>query len=314
LSDKDQDEIVKSLALTAERVNATGTPIKKPRLGLYNAPTSMDEGWTRWVLEQYGFEYAHVTVDDISGGHLRDKIDVLIVTDEGGGPFGGGRAGGGGRGGGGGAAGRGGGVGAGAAGAAGAAGGGAGAAGARGGQGSVTVTTPLTAGGGRSGGAPADPDRVKAIDDFVRAGGTLVCFNRSSLSVIDQLHLPVANAVAGLNRTQFFTGISLLNVQVDRSQRVMSGMPEQAVVFYDGGPVFDPQPGFNGAVLAKYAETGSPLASGYMLGESYLQGKAAALDIPLGDGHVILLGFRPQWRGQPFGTFRVIFNSAVYTR
>jgi hypothetical protein len=91
-------------------------------------------------------------------------------------------------------------------------------------------------------------------------------------------------------------------------------MPETAAVFYDGGPVFDPQPGFNGAVLAKYADAGSPLASGYMLGENYLHGKAAALDIPLGDGHVVLLGFRPQWRGQPFGTFRVIFNAAVYAR
>ncbi|MFI5177751.1 MAG: BPL-N domain-containing protein, partial [Vicinamibacterales bacterium] len=158
------------------------------------------------------------------------------------------------------------------------------------------------------------PDRVKAIDDFVRAGGTLVCFNRSSSSVIDQLHLPVKNVVAGLNRTQFFTGISLLSVQVDRTQRVMSGMPDQAAVFYDGGPVFETTEGFNGVTLAKYADSGSPLASGYMLGDSYLHGKAAALDVNLGDGHVVLLGFRPQWRGQPFGSFRVIFNSAVYVK
>ena len=67
-----------------------------------------------------------------------------------------------------------------------------------------------------------------------------------------------------------------------------------------------------GTVLAKYADSGSPLASGYLLGEQYLQGKAAALDVELGRGHVVLLGFRPQWRGQSFGTFRVIFNAALY--
>jgi hypothetical protein len=30
-----------------------------------------------------------------------------------------------------------------------------------------------------------------------------------------------------------------------------------------------------------------------------------------GQGHIVLLGFRPQWRGQPFGTFRVVFNAVM---
>ena len=64
-------------------------------------------------------------------------------------------------------------------------------------------------------------------------------------------------------------------------------------------------------MLASYPADGSPLRSGYLLGEKYLQGKAAALDVRHGDGHVILLGFRPQWRGQPFGTFRVLFNALL---
>jgi hypothetical protein len=31
-----------------------------------------------------------------------------------------------------------------------------------------------------------------------------------------------------------------------------------------------------------------------------------------GGGHVVLIGFKPQWRGQPFGTFKVLFNSALF--
>ena len=95
------------------------------------------------------------------------------------------------------------------------------------------------------------------------------------------------------------------------SNPIMAGMPEKAAIFADGSPVFDPQEGFKGTVLARYAETGSPLLSGYLIGEKYLQGKAAALDVPVESGHVVLIGFRPEWRGQPFGTFRVLFNAVL---
>ena len=155
---------------------------------------------------------------------------------------------------------------------------------------------------------------MAAVDAFVKDGGTLVCFNRSSIGAIDDLHLPVKNALTGLNRTQFFVGGSVLQITTDPTQRVMAGMPEQAAVFFDSGPAFETLEGFKGAVLAKYQTDGTPLLSGYLLGEKYLQGKAAALDVELGNGHVVLLGFRPQWRGQPFGTFRVIFNAAIYAR
>jgi len=51
----------------------------------------------------------------------------------------------------------------------------------------------------------------------------------------------------------------------------------------------------------------------YLLGEEHLAGYAAAVDVEHGDGHVVLLGMRPQWRGQPFGNFRILFNAALYT-
>ena len=135
--------------------------------------------------------------------------------------------------------------------------------------------------------------------------------SRGAVAAIDQLKLPVKNVLTGLNRQQFFANGSVVHVITDPSQPVMAGMPTDADVFVLGSPAFEPGVGFDGAVLASYPADGSPLRSGYLLGEKYLQGKAAAIDVKHGQGRVILLGFRPQWRGQPFGSFRVLFNSLL---
>jgi len=66
-------------------------------------------------------------------------------------------------------------------------------------------------------------------------------------------------------------------------------------------------------VLAKYEDHGSPLLSGYFLGEEHVHGFAAALEVFHGAGRVVLLGLRPQWRAQPFGSFKVLFNAALYS-
>ena len=55
---------------------------KLPRIGLYKPWTAnIDEGWTRWVLEQFEFKYASVTDSVIRAGNLRDHFDALIVPD-----------------------------------------------------------------------------------------------------------------------------------------------------------------------------------------------------------------------------------------
>ena len=81
MSDAAMADLVKSLALTGERVAAGGTPMKKPRIGLFEPPNSMDAGWTKWVLERYGFEFTSLNTPDITG-NLKDRIDVLVVGDE----------------------------------------------------------------------------------------------------------------------------------------------------------------------------------------------------------------------------------------
>ncbi len=56
--------------------------IKPVRLGLYKPwRASMDEGWTRWLLEQFEFDVTSVHNDMIKNGNLTKKLDVLIIAN-----------------------------------------------------------------------------------------------------------------------------------------------------------------------------------------------------------------------------------------
>lgn len=255
--------IVSSLALNAERTDAMGTTIAKPRIGVYEPwGGSMDAGWTRWVLEQYGFDFMTLRPADFHSP-LSARVDVVVIPDQARFPLAGAPP-----------------------------------------RGPLRQVRPEYA-------DALTPQDLAAFEEFVRHGGTVVCLNTASGFVIQQFNLPVRNVVAGFRPEEFFLHGSIVEASIDVSHPIMAGMPEKAALFADGSPVFEPLDGFTGTVLARYAETGSPLLSGYLVGEKYLQGKAAALDVRLGDGHVVLLGFRPQWRGQSFGTFKVLLNAVT---
>ena len=153
---------------------------------------------------------------------------------------------------------------------------------------------------------------TRNIESFVGGGGTLVCLNKSSDFAIGALHLPVTNSIKNIERSAFFTGGSIMEVENNNQHPVMAGMPEKLAVFVFDSPVFQTQEGFKGEVLARYQEKGSPLLSGYLVGEEYMNNNAAALDVHYKKGRVVLFGFQPQWRGQPMGTYRALFNALFY--
>jgi hypothetical protein len=119
--------------------------------------------------------------------------------------------------------------------------------------------------------------------------------------------------VAGLRQDQFFCSGSLLKTEIrDANNPVVAGLPATVPVMFERNPVLDPRPAFRGKVLASYVRDRNPLMSGFLLGAELIQGKAAALDANYGDGHIIMLAFRPQWRGQSHGTYKFLFNAIYY--
>jgi len=262
LDDEALDEMVTGFALRAERGNAVGADVGNPRIGMYRPwGGNIDEGWTRWVLEMYGFEPITIRPADIKAGNLAGRFDVIVLADYGANSI-------------------------------------------------IEGRRPGTVPGRYAGGIGREGVRI--LDTFVQDGGTLVCVNNSSMFAIDEFHLPVRNAVDGLSRSEFFLSGSILELEVDPYHPVMAGMSPKSKIFVGRGPVFTVTEDFEGAALAKYPTEGSPLVSGYLLGEDHLRGYAAALDVKHGDGHVLLLGFRPQWRGQTFATFKILFNAALF--
>jgi len=56
--------------------------LKAVRIGLYKPwLASMDEGWTRWLLEQYDFTYKNLDNKEAKAGKLLENYDVVLLPD-----------------------------------------------------------------------------------------------------------------------------------------------------------------------------------------------------------------------------------------
>jgi ribosomal protein S18 acetylase RimI-like enzyme len=154
---------------------------------------------------------------------------------------------------------------------------------------------------------------AQALRDFVTQGGTLVTLGNATLFAMDQFSLALTNVVQGVPQNQFFCSGSLLRVELkDANHPLVAGLPATPAIMFERNPVFDTKPGFRGRVLASYVKDRSPLLSGFLLGADRIEGKAAALDADYGKGHIVMLAFRPQWRGQSHGTYKFLFNALYY--
>jgi hypothetical protein len=147
---------------------------------------------------------------------------------------------------------------------------------------------------------------------FVEHGGTLVTFGSACDLPIEEFDLPVKNIVKALKPEDFFASGLLLKVRFNRNHPIAFGMPEEAAGFFSNSPAFAIMPSMKEQIVPEVVgsyPSENIVCSGWMLGEKFLRNKAAVLEIPLGEGKFILLGFRVQHRAQTVGTFKLLFNS-----
>lgn len=235
--------------------------LRAPRVGLYQSWTAnMDEGWTRWLLEQFEFPYTSLHNADLRAGRLAEAFDVIIFPSQSKGSI---------------------------------------LEGARG-----PWQRPEYRGGLGDAG-------TRAVQAFVRAGGTLVTLDDAADFAIDELKLPVRNVLRNVPPDRFYCPGAILKILVDPDHPVAYGLPAQSSAYFLNSPAFELAPAAREGVaraVAKYPSA-NPLQSGWIGGPEQLRDRVAVAEVSYGKGRVVLLGFRAQFRAQAHATFPLLFNA-----
>jgi len=280
----------KGLSFDAVPAKPAGDSMKlKPvRIGLWDQyGGSMPSGWTRWIFEQYEFPFEVVFPQTLDAGNLNSKFDVLVFVD-----------------------------------------------------GAIPMRDGGAAGGGGGGGGGGQPDpasipeefrgwlgrvtvskTVPELKKFVENGGTILTIG-SSTSFGYHLGLPIRDALVEmvngasrpLPREKYYVPGSVLEARIDSTNPLAYGMDEHAMVFYDESPAFRlaPEAAIKGVRPVAWYESATPLRSGWAWGQQYLDQAVSIIEAPVGKGHVVLFGNEVNWRAQPHGTFKLLFNGIYY--
>ena len=148
----------------------------------------------------------------------------------------------------------------------------------------------------------------KNLDRFVEDGGTLICFDGSCGQLIKQFKLPLRNVLEGVRSTDFYCPGSVLRIDVDTSNPIARTISSDTNAYFINSSAFDATDPGKVQVIARYAKQGI-LRSGWLRGEDKLKDKIALASVTMGKGRIVLFGFRPQHRGQTWGTFPFIWNA-----
>jgi hypothetical protein len=260
-------EATKNLSLSVDRLSKApggqAYQLHPVRLGMYKPwISSIHEGWSRWVLEQFEFPYKNIQNEELRAGNLKNRYDVIYIPD---------------------------------------------------------IWAEGILKGREKGTTP--PRYAEGIGDeglthlkkFVEAGGLLITMDSSSDLLLGEFGLPVTNVLKDIEAKDFFCPGSILAMEYDIRHPVAYGMEKEGMAFFARSPAFKIIPNFEveAKAVAKYPDN-HLLKSGFLLGEKKIASKASVIDVPIGKGHVILIGFDAINRAQAHGTFKILFNAILW--
>jgi len=288
------DEAAARTGIAPERLRrwTVGLPqLHAPRIALWDRyGGSMVSGWTRLVLETFGFDYRVVYPQDIIAGNLNERFDVVILPDgalplaqelaltrEGGRPA------------------------------------------AR-----APDADTIPAEFHFMLGTLDTPEAIDALREFLNAGGHVITTGSSS-SLALRLDLPLASHLRtndgmggrrALSTQDYYIPGSLLQVAVERAHPAARGLPSRLDVYFadtrrDNTPVFDLPAGDPRLRPILSFDSTAPLRSGWAFGQQYLNGGVLAAEASVGDGRLTFFGTDVTFRSQAHGAFKLLFNSLL---
>ena len=253
-----------------------GVTVKAPRVGMYKSyVASMDEGWTRWIFEQWGIDYASLENKDVKAGNLRAKFDAIVLPQQGARQITNGFA--------------------------------QGAmppeyVGGLGEDGTAALKNFVEAGG-----------TLVALDSA--SMWPIQAFKLPVKNALEGLAGGGEGGGGGGNigpdSAAFYAPGSIVRTKVDTANPIAHGSDADSMAWFEQSPAFEVS-GNAKSVIAYPAKASDVLLSGWLLGAEKLTGKTAVVEAPVGKGRVILFGFRPQYRAQTWATFKLLFNALYY--
>ncbi len=169
-------------------------------------------------------------------------------------------------------------------------------------------------------------DGLKALKDFIAAGGVLVTEGSTAAFPID-MGITRRISVRETSALQA-RGTVLKAVVEDEASPIVYGYADSVAVYFNQRPVFRVSDELDSPfipdwlkdeiwekevprVVLSFAKK-NVLMSGMLRGEGEIAGTPAAVDVPVGKGHVVLFALRPFWRWGTHGSHALVFNTLLH--
>ncbi len=289
---KNSSDLHQAVASVANELGLEAVAVKKvpdvkthdldiPRIAIFHTwYSAQNDGWVRFAFDQLDIPYSYIHKDHLRHENLKDKYDVIVLSDCGGnrgadivngidpeqnGPLAFVRS-----------------------------------------EEFKHLGTPdscedITGGMGIVG--------ALHLQKFVHDGGVLLALSNPVRLILD------FGFVRGFripSSSSSHPG-SLLKGEITNSKHpVTYGYNKEPALYRHGrSPLVNVPEDMEKYIVVKYASKGEVCLSGMVKNSKDFQGKAAILDVPVGKGHILMFTFNPFWRDTNHGNYMFVFNSIL---